>query len=272
MTASATPAAGVIQIKRRDGVFVLTLNRPAVLNALTEDQLRELADLVTTASRDSSVRTLVITGAGRAFSAGGDVRALQSMPRSEREPYLAAYSALNDAIEAADLPVIAALNGATYGGGLELACMADVRVADPSAEMCVGDAPLGLVPTGGLTWALPRLVGEGRARWMVLTNARVDPQQALAIGLCDVVSPPGQAQEYAIRLAQQIGRYPRAGLAASRKAVRNSWSVDRRAASEREVSANLALLEEPDTVRALAKAFPLGTSNNTAGGDHVFQS
>src|SRR5215217_3628416 len=133
------------------GVELLTLNRPRILNALSGALLRELIDAVRELGERDDVGALVLTGAGRAFSAGGDLNELRAADRAQQESYFGLYGELALALRGLRQPAIAALNGLTFAGGLELACMCELRVADREAVLCVSDAPHGLAPTGGLT-------------------------------------------------------------------------------------------------------------------------
>ncbi len=238
-----------------NGVAVLTLNRPHALNAMTPDLLATLTAEVARLGHHDALHALVITGAGRAFSAGGDMHALQAMSTAEQGPYLNSYAVLHETIADSDVPVIAALNGHAFGGGLEVACMADARIVDPSARLCVGDIALGLVPTGALTWKLPRLIGEGRARWLALSNETLSAAQAVEIGLCNVLAEPGQSVAAAVALATKIGMHPRHAAAHIRQAFEQAARGDRDESAAFEVTANLECLQHPDTIRAVTEFF-----------------
>ena len=226
------------------GVALVSLERPQVLNALRPSDMIALIDVVERLGMRDDVRSVVLTGSGRAFCAGGDLRALQKLSAKETHHYLAAYADLGDVLSRVRVPVIAALNGLTFGGGLELACMADIRVAEPSTTLCAADIPHGLVPTGGLTWRLPRLIGHGRASWMILSNATVAADEAHRIGLCDLVAADGAAVKASVQLATQIAGFPPSGVAATVHALRLSARATLSESAAFEIDANRRLLRD----------------------------
>jgi len=192
--------------ERRGGVVLLRLNRPDQMNALSAGLVRRLRDELDAAGRDPSARVLIITGEGRAFSAGADLKessvSLQNplrfreVLRSWRDAFLA--------IETLDMPVIAGVNGVALAGGLELALSCDVVVAAPRARL--GDAHInyGLVPGGGGSQRLVDAVGSRWARWMMYTGAILEPEQALAIGLVQQILPADAFVDELVSLGSTI--------------------------------------------------------------------
>ncbi len=233
------------------GVAVVRLERPEVLNALRPGDLITLIDHFERLSWRDDLRAVVLTGSGRAFCAGGDLRALQELTTRETGHYLSTYASLGDAISKVRVPVIAALNGPTFGGGLELACMADIRVAEPATTLCSADAPLGLVPTGGLTWRLPRMIGHGRASWMILSNATVMAEDALRMGLCDLVADEGASLSAALEMASRMAAFPQRGVAETVHALRLSARATLAISAAFEIDANRRLLGDEQTRRRL---------------------
>lgn len=234
-----------------EGIKIIRLNRPRVLNALTVAMLSTVRAELQQASRDPGTRAVVLTGQGRAFSAGGDLRALDEMNTDECRAYMGSYAAVHRAIADCDVPVVAAVNGYAFGGGLELACMADFRVIDPAAVLCVADAAVGMVPTGAMTWALPRLVGTGKARMWSLLNTKISAGDSIDSGLCEILSAPGDCVEHALRLLGEMGNFPRHGLAAIRRAFAAAFSLEEAAATE--VAENILCLERPETKAVIAR-------------------
>ena len=198
----APPSLGQEQ---RDGVLTLTLARPEALNALDRALKSELLAAFQAAARAASVRAVVLTGAGRAFCAGQDLREAglsgSAIGREVRE----AYIPLVLAIARLEKPVVAAVNGVAAGAGLALALACDVRLAADSASFLCAFGRVGLVPDSGVSWFLPRLVGPGRAAEMILGGEAVDAARAERIGLVERVVAPdsllGEAQALAARLA-----------------------------------------------------------------------
>jgi 2-(1,2-epoxy-1,2-dihydrophenyl)acetyl-CoA isomerase len=155
-------------------------------------------------------------------------------------------------------PVIAALNGHTFAGGLELACMCDIRVASAEAILCVGDADHGLLPTGGLTWTLPRLVGAGRAKWLAFSNARVTGEAAATFGLVEEAVPAAEVVDRALGLAEQIARSPGAGIGLTRDAIDHAAESGLESAMAFEIDAEHRAMAHPAVAAALDAFFQRG--------------
>jgi enoyl-CoA hydratase/carnithine racemase len=193
--ASAGDAADPTEVlfERRGGVAWVTLNRPAARNALSRAVNLRLADLAQDLDHDEDTRVIEITGAGdHAFCAGADLRERRGVPAAEAAPYI---NAIGNAINFwADIrkPTIAAMNGAAFGGGLELAMACDFRVLVEDAVVGLTEVRLGIMPGAGGTQRLPRLIGEARAKEMILLGRRITAARALEIGLVHQVVPrPG---------------------------------------------------------------------------------
>ncbi len=184
----------------RDGVATLTLNRPEALNALNISLFTELREHVAAiAGQTDSVGCVVLRGAGRAFSAGNDLKALGD---PAPEPYYQAETI--DMIEALPQPVIASVRGACYTGALELMLAADLCIAGESAVFCDSHGEWALTPLWGLTQRLPRRIGPLLAREMMYTARRVDAHEAVRIGLANRAVPDGELDEAAATMAAQI--------------------------------------------------------------------
>ncbi len=191
-------------------VATVTLNRPDVHNAQNDTLRRELHQAFTALTTDDDVTVIVITGAGdRAFSAGADIREFvepasptQLRERRKRIEY-------RSVMDRCSQPIIAAINGFALGGGLELALACDIRIAAESATLGLTEVNLAIIPGGGGTQRLPRLVGRGKALEMILTGARIPASEALRIGLVERVVPAGEALTAATELARTIaGKAP----------------------------------------------------------------
>lgn len=251
---SATP--DLVVESHYEGVWTVGFNRPAKVNALTKDLLESTIAALEELTK-MGARAVVLHGRGRAFSAGGDVRGIQAMSTdAEREDYLRCYARVGDTIAAAPYPVIAALHGAVYGGGLELACVADFRIVDVDAKLCAADIAIGLIPSGGLTWRLPRLIGPGRASWMLHTNAVLDAAAAVQFGLCEVLSTQQDVLKTALQLARSVAQFPAHALASTKQALRQAEECTLAASVDFEVDANVAGLRRPDVVATMNAKFP----------------
>ncbi len=174
------------------GLCVLTLNRPDRRNALSRAVLLELGRLGRELASNESVRAVVLTGEGeQAFCAGADLKERAGMTDDEVRAQLCAYRTELGWLGSAPFPVIAALNGAALGGGLELALACDLRVAAAHAVLALPETSLGIIPAAGGTQRLPRIVGTSKALELILLGARVDAAEALRIGLVNHVVPAG---------------------------------------------------------------------------------
>ena len=188
------PSYNEIRYDVADHVATLTWHRPEARNALTPVMLGETIQAVHDAQADSAVRVLVITGAGRAFCAGGDTKAMAQAisaggPASSDGERLGQIQELQLSLRRFPKVLIAAVNGAAYGAGLDLACSADFRLAADTARFCEVYVRLGLAPGGGGAWLLPRLVGVTNALDLVLSGEPIDAAEALRIGLVSRVVP-----------------------------------------------------------------------------------
>lgn len=192
--------------EERDGaLLVLTLDRPEKRNALSARLRRELIDALARDSRDTATRVVVLRGeGGKAFAAGADVEELAARSDAEQAAFLQPPNVYT-AVSTHPKPVLAAVNGHALGAGLELAMACDLRIAAPAAKLGAPEVALGIIPGGGGTQRLPRLVGLGRASRMVLTGEAIDAATALAWGLVDEVAddPVARAKELGLAMAQR---------------------------------------------------------------------
>jgi methylglutaconyl-CoA hydratase len=175
---------------RKGAAAVITLDRPDRMNALSRDALIELGKAFREAISDSAVRVIILTGSGdKAFSAGADLKERKGMSEDEVRQQLVRYRDEMGVIDRSPKPVVAAINGVALGGGLELALACDLRVAAPSAVLGLPETTLGIIPGAGGTQRLPRIVGEARAKEMILLARRLSADEALTWGLVNRVSP-----------------------------------------------------------------------------------
>ena len=193
-----------IQVAKTNGIATVTLNRPDKLNALSEEMYHGIADRFVELDADDEVRAIVLTGAGRAFCAGGDVGSMggydvvSGRKRSQKHK----RTVVN--VYNAEKPVIAAVNGYALGGGSELALACHIRIASDNAKFGQPEVNLGIIPGYGGTQRLARLVGKGRAMEMILTGEPVDAQEALRIGLVNKVVALPELMKTAESIAQKI--------------------------------------------------------------------
>jgi len=201
-------------------VATLTLNRPDVHNAMNDAMRRELTRCFEALAVDDDVKVVVVTGAGeKAFSAGADIREfvaplvpVQFRERRRRVDF-------RQAMDGCPQPILAAVNGFALGGGLELALACDIRVAAATATLGLTEINLAIIPGGGGTQRLPRLVGRGKALEMILTGARIPADEALRIGLVERVVPAGEALKATLELARTMAAKAPVALRYAKEAV-----------------------------------------------------
>jgi len=210
----------VVLLEQQDGVATVTLNRPTVLNAMNNPMRRALVDVFAQLSREQEVRVILITGAGeRAFSAGADIREFLEplVPTTFREERKRVD--FRREMDRCPQPIIAAIRGYALGGGLELALACDIRIAAEDAELGLTEINLGIIPGGGGTQRLPRLVGRGKALEMVLSGRRVPAAEALRIGLVERVVPAAELMASAQAFARSIAEKAPIALRYAKEAV-----------------------------------------------------
>jgi len=250
--------AGVepLLIERDDRVAILRLNRPAVLNALDPSLLRALLAAVRAAAADEGVGCLLIRGSGRAFCAGGDLKAMRTMDRVAFRAYIELLQALSRAMWTLPKPTIAGVHGYVLAGGFELAIECDIRIAAEDAQFGLPDTALGLSPTSGMTWLLPRIIGAGWARHLILTGERIDARQAAAIGLVTRVVAGDRLEAAALELARSIAAHPPLGLTMIRTGLATAAETTLAAALEAEIEAEVSCFESAEfqaNLRAFAQ-------------------
>src|ERR671913_238295 len=207
-------------VERRGRVAVITINRPQKLNALNIQTRAEGAAALEELREDESVRVVVITGAGeKAFVAGADIGEFEGRTAVSQRDVMTARS-LFTAVDTFPKPVIAMINGFCLGGGCELALSCDIRVASDRARFGQPEINLGIIPGGGGTQRLTRLVGEGKAMEMILTGEILDARTAFDIGLVNHVVPADQLQAKTMEIAKRISEKSPIALQLAKEAVK----------------------------------------------------
>ncbi len=213
-----------LQVTTDGAVLTIRLNRPRAMNALTTAMLRALEDVCTTASRDDSIRAIVLTGTGRAFCAGADLKAFdaaQNVAPGERDFLELAADAFRRVREMPK-PVIAALNGLTMAGGLELAMCADILIAAHGIEIGDGHANYGVFPGGGGAAVLPRLLPQPLAMYLLLTGRMIPVERLHQVGMVVELHPAETLAQHAQELAEHIARRSPAGLRRMKEVARRA--------------------------------------------------
>ncbi len=222
-------------VQRRERVAFLIINRPEKMNALNICTRREIPSALEELRNDENVRVVVVTGAGdKAFIAGADISEFAGRTaREQRE--LMRTSRSFDSVEDFPKPVIAMINGYALGGGCELAMACDIRVASTKARFGQPEIKLGIIPGGGGTQRLQRLVGEGKAMELILTGDTIDAAEALRIGLVNYVVPPEQLEPRTMEIAQKLVALSPIALAMAKTAVKSAARLDLRAGLDTEL-------------------------------------
>lgn len=201
-------------------VATITIDRADVANCLSRTTLDELAAAVTTVRDDPGVRAAIVTGAGeKAFCAGADLKERGGMTDEGVREYIRTIRDVITAIERLPCPVIAAINGVALGGGCEIALACDIRVMSEAAQIGLTETSLGIIPGGGGTQRLPRLVGRGRALELILTARRVEATEAVRIGLVHETAAPGEVRARAGAVADRIAANAPLAIRAAKEAV-----------------------------------------------------
>ena len=227
MTAEATPAtAPQLLATVEDSVLTLTLNRPDVLNAITPALVDEVTEALREAASGRAVRAVIITGAGRGFCSGQDLRAATSADGLDVGAVLRNhYAPVIRAIRSMDQPVIAAVNGVAAGAGFSLALACDLRIAAESATFVSAFVRIGLIPDLASTYFLPRLIGPARAAELMMLGETVDSARALELGIVNRVVPDAELAAAASELAGRLARGPRS-IAPTKQALEVSHGND----------------------------------------------
>jgi len=205
-----------------DGIGTITINRPDKRNALDRATHQQLLDAFESMRRDTAVRVVVITGTGKAFIAGVDVREFVGRTPVEMYDRLLQQPSAIETADAFPKPLIAMVNGYCLGSGNELAMACDIRIASEDAKFGQPEVNLGMVPGGGTTQRLPRLIGLGKALWLMYTGALLDSSDAFRMGLVDLVVPAKQLRARTMTLARMIATKSPMALAMIKEAARAS--------------------------------------------------
>jgi len=208
-----------------ENIGVITLNRPDALNALNMEILTELDNLLEEIRKDEKIRVVIITGAGRAFSVGADLREAGTMDEAGAKAFIKFGQGVFNKIEDFDKPVIASINGFALGGGLELALACDVRIASENARIGVPEVGVGLISAWGGCVRLPKVIGRGKATELILTGGQVDAKEAERIGLVNKVVPPDELSSTVMWTAGTIATKAPIAVKLAKKIVSKAMEI-----------------------------------------------
>jgi enoyl-CoA hydratase/carnithine racemase len=228
-----------IRVEKKDGVVLLTLNRPDKLNAVTWNSWWEISQAVRQVGEDDEARVLVITGSGRGFSAGTDLAAVvagagEAPPAASRNERLRSRYLGGVSVLACPKPTIAAVNGVAAGAGLSICLACDIRIASEEARFSAIWSRRALVPDMGCSYLLPRIVGISKALELMYTGDMIDAQEALAIGLVSQVVPADELTPTAMTLAGRIAKGPPMAIELTKRLAYRGWREEMEAQSEYE--------------------------------------
>ena len=239
-----------IQVAVADGIATITLNRPDKLNSFIGHMRRDLAEALEHAGSDRNTRVVIITGAGRAFCAGGDITFMaELMRRRDAEEFsriLGAGRRVILAIRQMTKPVIAAINGPASGAGCNLALACDLRIAANTATFSQSFAKVGLHPDWGGTYFLPRLVTPNKACEMFFLGEAIDANEAARLGILNQVVAPEELESATMELAQRLRAAPPIALAAAKHAVYMSQAAELEEMLRYETEAQLRCFDSDD--------------------------
>jgi enoyl-CoA hydratase/carnithine racemase len=249
-------------VEREADIVTVTMNRPEMRNALTDTvQPQEFTDLCMDLRRDPAVKVMILTGAGTTFCAGGNVKDMlerkgifAGSPYALRNTYREGIQRIPLALHDLEIPVIAAINGAAIGAGLDLACMCDIRLASRNATFAESFVRLGIVPGDGGAWLLPRVIGMPRASLMAFTGETIDATRALEWGLVAQLSSDSSLLQDARALALRIAANPGHALRLTKRLLREGQHM--RLESLLELSASFqALAHHTEDHQEAVRAF-----------------
>ncbi len=243
----------ILLAEEQDGVLLLTLNRPEIMNSLNFSLLHALGRQVDEIRFDSSIRVVIITGAGdRAFCAGADLKERRTLSPVQVKEYIYTIRDLFSNIENLNKPVIAAVNGVALGGGTELALAADIRVVSTNATMGLTETRLAIIPGAGGTQRLPRLVGKGKAKELIFTGARIAAEEAFSIGLVNKVAEPDALLSECRQMAAMICEAGPLAIAQAKHAINHGLETDLSTGLAIESNAYWTLIPTEDRLEGLA--------------------
>jgi 2-(1,2-epoxy-1,2-dihydrophenyl)acetyl-CoA isomerase len=246
---------------KEEGIATITINRPQKLNAFTSAMYQGLSEILDDVAGDNGVRVLVITGTGRAFCVGADVKGLEQGLPKRPQPYAqpepstdAVRKILTVPLQRMDKPVIAAINGIAAGGGLDTACACDIRIASDRATFSSVFVRRGLLPTMGGTYFLPRLIGIDKACELIWTGDLIDAWEAERIGLVTKVVPHDELEAATEELAAKLAKGPPLAIARAKKLIYDGLNMELESAL-RDIMREYTALSQTEDHREALRAF-----------------
>lgn len=209
-----------------DDVAILRLNRPGANNALNSPMLDELIEVISQIADDGDIKALIICGAGKSFSAGGDIESFSTFGSAEAREFVDRVFHLEQLVVDLPQPTVAAVSGFALGGGMEIALMCDLRIAAANARFGQPEVNLGIIPGAGATQRLVQNVSLCQAKEMILLGEIISAAEALQLGFINKVVPLDELMESARKWAKKLAAKPPLALQAAKKAINAAWSCD----------------------------------------------
>ncbi|NIO37292.1 hypothetical protein GTO27_06255 [Candidatus Bathyarchaeota archaeon] len=238
-----------------ENIAIIRLNRPDALNALNKGLLEDLGNVLEEIREDSKIRSVIITGAGRAFSAGADLSEAGSGGEAEMKARMELGQKVFDEIETFDKPIIAAIEGYALGGGLELAAACDMRIASEKASFGNPEVNIGLIPSWGGCVRIPKLIGRAYAAKIILTGERIDAKEAERIGLVNKVVPPDELESTATYLAGQLATKAPIAIRLAKDILSKATEISMKEGNRMMVEAGLACAKSDDIIEGISAFF-----------------
>lgn len=244
-----------VTVEVQDSVAVVVFTRAEAANALSVQMLQEINEALEAIHYDHSIRAVIVTGEGeKAFCAGADLKERKGMNEEETRKTIALIGKTVNHFESLAQPVIAAINGVAFGGGLELALACDIRMASSTAKIGLTETALGIIPGAGGTQRLPRLIGMGKAKELIYTARRLSAEEAYQYGIIEHIVEPQDLLEQAKELAREIAKNAPLSLIQAKTAINQGMQTDISTGLQIESLAYSRLLHTEDRLEGL-KAF-----------------
>lgn len=215
-----------IILKKKDKIGIISINRPNVLNALNTETLNELDFAVDELKKDNAIYVVIITGEGKSFVAGADIKEMKDMSTLQARDFGILGNEVFRKIEILKKPVIAAINGFAIGGGCELCMACDIRIASTKAKFAQTEATLGIIPGFGGTQRLARHIGIGKAKELIYTGRFMEAKEALECGLVNAVYEPEELISQALKLAEKISKSAPIAVRLCKEAINRGMQMD----------------------------------------------